>query len=103
MLLYTGLPDEAAASFQQAGPLETWSPPPFHVLYTYACGARAAADLGCHEDLALLLERLEEFRGEHVVAEGVAYLVLQPQGVMFEVLSLVVASTGAGLVQAAPV
>jgi DNA-binding CsgD family transcriptional regulator len=43
-------------------------------VHTYACGARAAAGLGCHEDLALLLERLQEFRGEYVVAEGVAYL-----------------------------
>lgn len=74
LLLYAGLPDEAAASYQQAGPVETWSPPPFHVLYTYVCGARAAADLGRHEDLALLLERLDPFRGEHVVGEGVAYL-----------------------------
>lgn len=74
LLLYAGLPDEAAASYQEAGPVETWSPPPFHVLHTYVCGARAAADLGFHEDLALLLERLDPFRGEHVVAEGVAYM-----------------------------
>lgn len=74
LLLYAGLPDEAAASYQQAGPVQTWTPPPFHVLYTYVCGARAAADLGRHEDLALLLERLEVFRGEHAVGEGVAYL-----------------------------
>ncbi len=74
LLVYAGAPDEAAASYQQAGPVDTWCPPPFHVLYTYVCGARAAAALGRHEDLALLLERLDPLRGEHVVAEGVAYL-----------------------------
>ncbi len=74
LLLYAGLSDEAAASYQQAGPVETWSPPPFHVLHTYVCGARAAADLGRREDLSLLLDRLDPFRGEHVVCEGVAYM-----------------------------
>ena len=74
LLLCAGMPDEATASYQQAGPVDSWTPPPFHVLYTYAWGALAAAGLGRHDDLALLFDKLEPFRGEHAVAEGVAYM-----------------------------
>jgi DNA-binding CsgD family transcriptional regulator len=37
-------------------------------------GSLAAAGLGRKEDLAVLLDRLEPFRGEHAVGDGVAYL-----------------------------
>jgi DNA-binding CsgD family transcriptional regulator len=74
LLLRAGLPDEAAASYQQAGPLETWSLPAFFVLPGYVYGALAAAELGRYEDLAVLLDRLEPFRGEHAIGEGVAYM-----------------------------
>jgi DNA-binding NarL/FixJ family response regulator len=33
-----------------------------------------AAGLGQHDDLAVMLDRLEPFRGEHVVGDAVAYL-----------------------------
>ena len=74
LLLRAGLPDEAAASYQQAGPLETWSLPAFFVLPATVYGALVAAELGRHDDLAVLVERLEAFRGEHAVGGGVVYL-----------------------------
>jgi DNA-binding CsgD family transcriptional regulator len=73
LLLSAGLADEAAAFYERAGPIDGWTPPPFHVLYTHACGMFAAAELGRADDVRTLLTRLEPFRGEHVVSEGVAY------------------------------
>jgi DNA-binding CsgD family transcriptional regulator len=74
LLLRAGRSDDAAASYQRAGPLETWSLPAFFILPAYVYGALAAADLGRYDDLAVLLNRLEPFRGEHAVGNGVAYL-----------------------------
>lgn len=74
LLLGAGLPDEAAASYQRAGPLESWALPAFFILPGYVYGSLAAAALGQHDDLAVLLDRLEPFRGEHAVGNAVAYL-----------------------------
>jgi len=75
MLLFSGLRDEAAASYQQAGPPETWSLPAFHIVQGYAMGALACAELGRFEELAVLLNWLEQFRGEHVAGDGtIVYL-----------------------------
>jgi DNA-binding CsgD family transcriptional regulator/tetratricopeptide (TPR) repeat protein len=74
LLLCLGRPDEAAASYQRAGPLQTWSLPAFFILPGYVYGALASAELGRYDDLAVLLDRLEPFRGEHVIGNGVAYL-----------------------------
>lgn len=74
LLLLAGRSDEAAASYQQAGPLETWSLPAFFVLPGHVYGALAAAGLGRYDDLAVLLDRLEPFRGEHAIGNGVAYM-----------------------------
>ncbi|HEX2041731.1 MAG TPA: LuxR C-terminal-related transcriptional regulator [Acidimicrobiales bacterium] len=74
LLLCAGRRDEAAASYELAGPLEAWSLPAFFVLPGHAYAALAAAELGRGGDLEVLLERLERFRGEHVVGEGVFYL-----------------------------
>ncbi len=74
LLLYAGLPDEAAASYQQAGPVETWSLPAFFVLPGSVYGALVCIGLGRHDDLAQLLDRLGPFRGEHVVGNTVAYM-----------------------------
>jgi DNA-binding CsgD family transcriptional regulator len=74
LLLRAGLADEAAASYQQAGPLDTWSLPAFFVLPGYVYGALVAADLGRDDDLAVLLDRLGPHRGEHAVGNGVAYM-----------------------------
>jgi DNA-binding CsgD family transcriptional regulator len=72
--LCLGLPDEAAASYRRAGPIETWSLPAFFVMPGYVYAALACAGLGRHDDLAVLVERLEPFRGEHAVGNGVAYM-----------------------------
>ncbi|HEY6682294.1 MAG TPA: AAA family ATPase [Propionibacteriaceae bacterium] len=74
LLLFAGLPDEAAASYQQAGPPETWSLPAFHILQGYLEGALICAELGRLDELAMLLNRLEQFRGEHAAGDGVVYL-----------------------------
>ena len=74
LLLFAGLPDEAAASYQQAGPPETWSLPAFLILQGYLEGALACAELGRFDELAVLLNRLEPFRGEHVAGDAVVYL-----------------------------
>ncbi|MDQ4021097.1 MAG: AAA family ATPase [Actinomycetota bacterium] len=74
LLLLAGLSDEASASYQQAGPLDTWSLPAFFILPGYVYGALAAANLGRYDDLTVLLDRLEPFRGEHAIGNGVAYM-----------------------------
>ncbi len=74
LLLRAGLPDEAAAAYQQAGPVAKWSLPAFFILPGYVYGILVTAELSQHEDLALLLDRLGPFRGEHVSGEGVVYL-----------------------------
>ncbi|MDQ3454751.1 MAG: AAA family ATPase [Actinomycetota bacterium] len=74
LLLCAGMPDEAAASYQQAGPLDRWSLPAFFLLPGYVYAAMAAADLGRYADLEVLLDRLAAFRGEHAIGDGVAYL-----------------------------
>jgi DNA-binding CsgD family transcriptional regulator len=78
LLLRAGLPDEAAASYQQAGPPETWSfrsaSKFFFVVPCYVFAALVAAELGRHDDLAGLAEQLEAFRGAHAAGDGVVYL-----------------------------
>jgi len=74
LLLNAGRPDEAAASYQQAGPLESWSLPAFFLLPGQVYGALVAARLGRVDDLESLLDRLDPFRGEHAVGDGVAYM-----------------------------
>ncbi len=74
LLTCAGLPDEAAATYRQAGPLETWSLPAFFVLPGYVYAALACMGIGRPDDLAVLVGRLEEFRGEYVVGNGVAFM-----------------------------
>jgi DNA-binding CsgD family transcriptional regulator len=78
LLLRAGLADEAAVSYQQAGPLEAWSfrsaSKFFFVVPCYVFAALAAAELGRQDDLAGLVERLEQFRGAHASGDGVVYL-----------------------------
>ena len=74
LLLIAGRPDEAAASYRQAGSPETWSLPAFVTTHGYVVGVLAAAELGRRDDLATLLGRLEPHRGAHVLSVGVAYL-----------------------------
>jgi DNA-binding CsgD family transcriptional regulator len=74
LLICAGLPDEAAASYRQAGPPETWSLPAFFVMPGYVYAALACVGIGRHDDLAVLLDLLEEFRGEYAVGNGVAFM-----------------------------
>jgi DNA-binding CsgD family transcriptional regulator len=74
VLLAADRRDEAAASYQEAGPLESWTFPAFFVLPGYAYATMAAAGLGRLDDLAVVLDRLDGYRGEHAVGEGVSYL-----------------------------
>lgn len=74
LLLAGGRPGEAGASYRQAGPIETWSLPAFFLLPGYVYAARVSIQLGLHDDLVRLLDRLQPFRGEHVSGEGVIYL-----------------------------
>jgi DNA-binding NarL/FixJ family response regulator len=69
-----GLTSEAAASYRQAGPLDTWSLPAFFTVPGYVYAALACAGIGRYDDLEEVLRRLEPFRGEHAVGNGVAYL-----------------------------
>ena len=54
--------------------MEDWSLPAFFILPALVYGALNAADLGRSDDLAVLLERLEAFRGEHATGEDVFYM-----------------------------
>lgn len=74
LLSCAGLPEEAAASYRLAGPLDTWSLPAFFVMPGYVYAALACLGIGRHDDLAVLLERLEPFRGEFAVGNGVAFM-----------------------------
>ncbi|MGH9224954.1 MAG: LuxR C-terminal-related transcriptional regulator, partial [Acidimicrobiales bacterium] len=74
LLLRLGYRDEAAASYQHAGPLASWSVPPFYLLPAYVYAVLVAGELGRHDDLVGVLERLEPFRGEHAAGDGVIYL-----------------------------
>jgi DNA-binding CsgD family transcriptional regulator len=73
LLLLAGRGEDAAAAYQQAGPIEAWSLPAFFILPGYTYAVLAAAMLGRHDDLELLLDRLEPFRGEHASGEAVVY------------------------------
>jgi DNA-binding CsgD family transcriptional regulator len=74
LLLQSGHADEAAASYQQAGPLKTWSLPAFFTLPGHVYAALVTIGLGRYDELAELLDRLETFRGEHAAGNSVAYL-----------------------------
>jgi DNA-binding CsgD family transcriptional regulator len=74
LLTCAGLREEATAAYRLAGPLDTWSLPAFFVLPGYVYAALACVGIGEHDDLAVLLERLEPFRGEFAVGNGVAFM-----------------------------
>jgi DNA-binding CsgD family transcriptional regulator/tetratricopeptide (TPR) repeat protein len=74
LLLCTNSPEQAAASYRQAGPIDSWSLPAFLVLPAYVYATLACCGLGQYDDLAGLHSRLQPFRGEHAVGNGVAYL-----------------------------
>jgi DNA-binding NarL/FixJ family response regulator len=74
VLLAARHPDEAAVSYQEAGPLESWTFPAFFALPGQIYGVLAAAGVGRLDDVSVLVDRLAPSRGEHAVGEGVSYL-----------------------------
>ena len=74
LLVAAGRPAEADASYQQAGPLGTWSLPAFFLLPGYVYATLVTVELARVADLAAVLERLAPYREEHAVGGGVAYL-----------------------------
>ena len=74
LLLAAGRRDEAAASYRRAGPLATWSLPVFFVVPMQASAAALCGELGLDDDLAVLLEGLERWRGGFAAGTGVFFL-----------------------------
>ena len=68
-------PTRRPPSYQQAGPLETWSLPGVLRPARATCTAPSSPPSSVGTTTSrVLLDRLEPFRGEHAVGEGVAYL-----------------------------
>lgn len=74
LLLAAGRRDEAVASYRRAGALATWSLPVFFVVPMQASAAALCGELGLDDDLAVLLEGLERWRGGFVAGTGVFFL-----------------------------
>ena len=74
LFLAAGRRDEAAASYRQAGPLASWSLPVFFVVPMQASAMAICGELGLHDDLAVLLERLDPWRGGFAAGTGVFFL-----------------------------
>jgi DNA-binding CsgD family transcriptional regulator len=70
-----GRPVDAAEVYRSLGPVNGWGPLPHLVLFSYAFGIAVAVALELSADLDALYDRLEPFRGHHVVsgAGAVAY------------------------------
>ena len=74
LLLCAGFPAEAAESYHRAGPVADWDLPAFFVLPGLVDAVLVTSGLGLHDDLAVVLDRLAGFRGEHAAGNGVAYM-----------------------------
>jgi DNA-binding CsgD family transcriptional regulator len=74
-LVTAGRPAAAAEVYRSLGPVSGWGPLPHLVLFSYAFGIAVAVPLGLSADLDALYDRLDPFRGHHVVsgAGAVAY------------------------------
>jgi DNA-binding CsgD family transcriptional regulator len=70
-----GRPEDAAEVYRSLGPVNGWGPLPHLVLFSYAFGIAVAVPLELSADLDALYDRLDPFRGHHVVsgAGAVAY------------------------------
>jgi DNA-binding CsgD family transcriptional regulator len=75
MLASLGRVDEGAAVYRSLGPPSNWHPSPHAILPAFAFGINLGIALGADDDVAVLRERLGEYRGHHVVsgAGQVAY------------------------------
>jgi DNA-binding CsgD family transcriptional regulator len=70
-----GRSEDAAEVYRSLGPVNAWGPLPHLVLFSYAFGIAVAVPLGLSAELDALHDRLDPFRGHHVVsgAGAVAY------------------------------
>ena len=73
LLVCSGRPEDAAASYQLAGPIAGWAPNGFYMLVCFVAATVTAAAVGCHDDLAVLIDWLGPYRGEHASGDGVVY------------------------------
>ena len=71
MLASVGRLEEARAVYRSLGPPAEWQPSPHAVLPALAFGINLAIALGADDDVDTLRERLDRYRGHHVVAEPV--------------------------------
>jgi len=60
--------DAAAGIYHALGPVADWRPPPHVTLLSSAMGISVAVALGLSADVATLRERLNRYRGHHVVS-----------------------------------
>jgi DNA-binding CsgD family transcriptional regulator len=70
-----GRPEAAAEVYRSLGPVSGWGPLPHLVLFSYAFGIAVAVPLGLSAEVGALYDRLDPYRGHHVVsgAGAVAY------------------------------
>lgn len=73
LLVGAGRREEAATALDQAGPPDGWSLPGFFAAAGYVHGVAVAADLGRHDVLSDLVDRLAPWSGGHASGEGVFY------------------------------
>lgn len=89
--------DEARVEYQLAGPIDRWFFPPFAVVACLAIGALAAATLERLDDVAVLNQRLDAYRGEHVTTGAGVVNYLGPVELHLGVGSLVLGRTEAAV------
>ncbi len=68
MLAEMGRGDEAGAIYRSLGPVAEWRPTPHATLFAYAFGICVAMSLDASDDVAALHDRLNAYRGHHVVS-----------------------------------
>jgi DNA-binding CsgD family transcriptional regulator len=75
VVVTAGRPEDAGEVYRSLGPVSGWGPLPHIVLFSYAFGIAVAVPLGLFAEINELYDRLDPFRGHHVVsgAGAVAY------------------------------
>lgn len=68
VLAEVGRLSEAAARYRSLGPATDWRPTAHAALCSYAAGIAVAAALDASDDVATLRQRLNPYRGHHVVS-----------------------------------
>ncbi|WP_312877519.1 ATP-binding protein [Lentzea indica] len=74
LLLRAGFRNEALEWYRRTGPIAEWDLPAFFVLPGLVDAVLVTSGLDLTDELAVILPRLAEFRGEHAAGNGVAYM-----------------------------